>query len=353
MCGKMIFNKIIDEDLEQIIAENDGLTKLYGKSIMITGASGLIGSYFVNTFIKLNEDYNANIKIIPLVRNLNKLNENILNKEYVIPIVQDIINPIEFNENVDFVIHAASPASPPLMREKPVETNLANTVGTANTLIFAKEHNTEKFLFISSREVYGQNISDKKYFKEDDLGLINQLIPRNSYAESKKAAENMCLGFNDEYGLDTKIVRLGQTFGPGMNIHGGMVHTEFLKMLLNNEDIVLKSDGSSLRTYTYISDAVSAMFKIILESEDIVYNAVNNENEVSIKELAEIIVNLCPEKKSKLVFDIEEEKEGYDYSTFKFCLISSEKIIDELGWNPKYSVEEGFKRTIKYLNLEN
>ena len=349
----MIFNKIIDEDLEQIIAENDGLTKLYGKSIMITGASGLIGSYFVNTFIKLNEDYNTNIKIILLVRNLNKLNENILNKEYVIPIVQDIINPIEFNENVDFVIHAASPASPPLMREKPVETNLANTVGTANALLFAKEHNTEKFLFISSREVYGQNISDKKYFKEDDLGLINQLIPRNSYAESKKAAENMCLGFNDEYGLDTKIVRLGQTFGPGMNIHGGMVHTEFLKMLLNNEDIVLKSDGSSLRTYTYISDAVSAMFKIILESEDIVYNAVNNENEVSIKELAEIIVNLCPEKKSKLVFDIEEEKEGYDYSTFKFCLISSEKIIDELGWNPKYSVEEGFKRTMEYLNLEN
>lgn len=346
----MIFNKIIDEDLEQIIAENDGLTKLYGKSIMITGASGLIGSYFVNTFIKLNEDHNANIKIIPLVRNLNKLNENILNKEYVIPIVQDIINPIEFNENVDFVIHAASPASPPLMREKPVETNLANTVGTANALLFAKEHNTEKFLFISSREVYGQNISDKKYFKEDDLGIINQLIPRNSYAESKKAAENMCLGFNDEYGLDTKIVRLGQTFGPGMNIHGGMVHTEFLKMLINDEAIVLKSDGSSLRTYTYISDAVSAMFKIILESEDIVYNAVNNKNEVSIKELAEIIVNLCPEKKSKLVFDIEEEKEGYDYSTFKFCLISSEKIIDELGWTPKFPVTEGFERTINYLN---
>lgn len=347
----MIFNKIIDEDLEQIISENDGLKELYGQTIMVTGASGLIGSYFINTFIKLNEKHGANIKIIPLIRNLNKLKKEITSKDYVIPIVQDIIDPITYEGDVDYIIHAASPASPPLMREKPVETNFANTIGTANALMFAKEHNVKKFLFTSSREVYGQNISDQKYFEENDLGIINQLIPRNSYAESKKAAENMCLGFKEEYGLDTKIVRLGQTFGPGMNIDGGMVHTEFLKMLLNNEDIVLKSDGSSLRTYTYISDAVSAMFKIILKSKDIAYNATNNDNEVSIKELAEIIVNLCPEKKSKLVFDIEEEKEGYDYSTFKFCLISSDKIRTELDWKPKYSIEEGFERTLEFLKL--
>lgn len=345
----MMFNKIIDEDINQIIEENNELKQLYNQTVLVTGATGLIGSYFVNTLVKLNEEYNANIKILPLIRNLSKLNKEIINKNYVYPIVQDITKPIKYDDNVDYIIHAASPASPPLMREKPVETNLANTVGTANTLIFAKEHNTKKFLFISSREVYGQNISNQKYFKEDDIGLINQLIPRNSYAESKKAAENMCLGFKEEYGLDTKIVRLGQTFGPGMNINGGMVHTEFLKMLLNNEDIVLKSDGSSLRTYTYISDAISAMFKIILESKDIVYNAVNNENEITIKELAETIVNLDSEKKSKLVFDIEEEKEGYDYATFKFCLISSEKIINELNWNPKYSIDDGLKRTINYI----
>lgn len=347
----MIFNKIIDEDLTQIIEENEGLKELYEQTVMVTGASGLIGNYFLNTLIKLNEDYNANIQIIPLIRNLNKLDDEIIKKEYIDPIIQDIIKPIEYDGDVDYIIHTASPASPPLMRQKPVETNFANTIGTANALTFAKEHNAKKFLFISSREIYGQNISNQKYFKEDDLGLINQLIPRNSYAESKKAAENMCLGFNEEYGLDTKIVRLGQTFGPGMNIDGGMVHTEFLKMLLNNEDIVLLSDGSSLRTYTYISDAVSAMFKIILESKDIVYNAVNNKNEVSIKELAEILIDLCPEKQTKLVFNIEKEKEGYDYKTFKFCLISSEKIREELNWNPKYSIEEGFKRTIDFFKL--
>ena len=285
------------------------------------------------------------------MRNVNKINEEIISKDYINPIVQDIINPINYEGDVDYIIHAASPASPPLMREKPVETNFANTIGTANALTFANEHNTKKFLFTSSREVYGQNISNNKYFKEDDIGTINQLIPRNSYAESKKAAENMCLGFKEEYGLDTKIVRLGQTFGPGMNINGGMVHTEFFKMLLNDKDIVLTSDGSSLRTYTYISDAISAMFKIILKSKDNVYNATNNQNEVSIKELAEIIVSLCPEKNLELLFDLQEEKEGYDYKTFKFCLISSEKISEELGWKPKYSIYEGFKRTLEFLKL--
>ena len=347
----MKFNKIIDEDLNQIIKENDELTELYNQTVMITGASGLLGNYFLNTLIKLNENYDANIQIVPLIRNLNRLNEEVINKNYINPVVQDIITPIKYDNDVDYIIHTASPASPTLMREKPVETNFANTLGTANALTFANEHNTKKFLFTSTREIYGQNISNQKYFKENDLGLINQLIPRNSYAESKKAAENMCLGFNEEYGLNTKIVRLGQTFGPGMNINGGMVHTEFLKMMLNNEDIVLTSDGSSLRTYTYISDAISAIFKIILKSRDNVYNIVNNQNEVSIKELAEIIINLCPEKNLKIKFDIQEEKDGYDYNTFKFCLISSEKIRNELGWNPKYSVDAGFKRTLEYLKL--
>jgi nucleoside-diphosphate-sugar epimerase len=144
----MIFNNIINEDLQQIIDENNGLEELYGKTVMVTGASGLIGSYLINTLVKLNEDYDAKIQIIPLLRNLNKLDKEIVNKKYVTPVVQDIIQPITYDGNVDYVIHAASPASPPLMREKPVETNLANTVGTANALLFAKEHNTEKFLFM-------------------------------------------------------------------------------------------------------------------------------------------------------------------------------------------------------------
>lgn len=347
----MIINKIIDEDAQQIINENDKLTELYDSSVMVTGASGMIGSYFVYTLMKLNEDYNANIKIIPLVRNLNKLPEEVLSKDYIHPIVQDVTEKINYEKDVDYIIHAASPASPKIMKEKPVETNFANTLGTAQTLIFAKNHNTKKYLFISSREIYGAPLENQEYFTEDSFGIIDQLIPRNAYAEGKKAAENMCVGFNKEYGLDTKIVRLAHTYGPGMSVDDGRVQADFLKNLLNEEDIVLNSDGSSIRTYTYISDAISAMFKIILKSKDMVYNVSDERNEVSIRELAETMIQILPEKELKLVFNIKEEDNDAGYAPFKFGLLSSEKIRNELNWNAKYSVFEGFKRTLEFLKM--
>ena len=348
----MILNYIIDEDAEQIIQENNGLKDFYNKNIMVTGASGMIGSYFIYTLVKLNEDYGANIKIIPLVRNLNKLNEEILCKDYVFPVVQDVTEKIDCKYKIDYIIHAASPASPKIMKEKPVETNFANTLGTANTLMLARENNVKGYLFISSREIYGQPLENQEYFTEESFGFIDQLVPRNAYAEGKKAAENMCVGFKKEYGLNTKIVRLAHTYGPGMSIYDGRVQADFLKNLVNDENIVLNSDGSSVRTYTYVSDAVSAIFKVLLKSDDIVYNISDERNEVSIRQLAETMVEISP-KNLKLVFNIADEDKDSGYAPFKFGILSSEKIRKELGWNAKYSVKEGFERTYEFLKLEN
>lgn len=347
----MILNYIIDEDAEQIIQENNCLKEFYNKNIMITGATGMIGSYFIYTLVKLNEDYGANINIIPLVRNLGKLNDEILNKNYVCPIVQDVTEKIDCKYDIDYIIHAASPASPKIMKEKPVETNFANTLGTANTLMLARDKNVEGYLFISSREIYGQPLENQEYFTEDSFGFIDQLVPRNAYAEGKKAAENMCVGFKKEYGVNTKIVRLAHTYGPGMSIYDGRVQADFLKNLVNDEDIVLNSDGSSVRTYTYVSDAVSAIFKVLLKSKDIVYNISDERNEVSIRQLAETMVEISP-KNLKLIFNIADEEKDSGYAPFKFGILSSEKIRKELGWNAKYSVKKGFKRTYDFLKLE-
>ena len=345
----MKFNKIIDEDAEQVIRENNGLTELYNKTVMITGATGMIGSYFLNVLYKLNKNYDANIKIIPLLRNLKKLNEEIASDENIFPIVQDVTEKISYDGTIDYMIHAASPASPKIMKEKPVETNFANTLGAANTLMLANNCNTKGYLFISSREIYGEPINDEKYFTEESFGFVNQLIPRNAYAEGKKAAENMCIGFRHEYGLNAKIVRLAHTYGPGMSVDDGRVQADFLKNVINDEDILLKSDGSSIRTYTYISDAISAMFKILLKGKDTVYNVSDEQNEVSVRELAEIMVSIYPEKKLKLKFEIETGDGGY--APFKLGLLSSEKIRAELDWKAKYSVKEGFRRTIEFLKL--
>ncbi len=342
-------NEILKEDLYQIINENDGLKDIYGKSFLITGASGMIGSYFANTLYLLNEEYNADIKINLLVRDPEKLPEYLKNNKNVNIIVQDVTLPINCEGKVDYLVHAASPASPLIMKEHPVETNFANTIGTANTLNLAKDKKSEGYLFISSREIYGEPRENQEYFYETGpYGDVDQLVPRNGYAEGKKAAENMCVSFKQEYGLNTKIVRLAHTYGPGMSIYDGRVQADFLKNIINDEDIVLKSEGKPIRTYTYISDAISAMFMILLKSKDVVYNISSMNSVTSIRELAETLVKLS-DKNLKLVFDIPKENTNTGTSSFMRGILSSEKLTNELGWTPKYNIEEGFKRTIKYL----
>jgi len=351
----MVYTKVIDEDTIDIIdfCSKELLCKnLQNKTVLITGASGMIGSYLCYTILKLNELYKANIKIICIIRNINKLDNYIRNNPQVIVVIEDIINELKLDCKIDYIIHAASPASPKIMSEQPVETNFANTIGTANTLKLAIEKHVLGYLFISSREIYGEPNPGQEIFTENGpLGQVNPLVPRNGYAEGKKAAENMCSGFKEEYNLNTKIVRLAHTYGPGMSINDGRVQADFLRNIMNNEDIILKSDGSSIRTYTYIADAIKAILLVLLSSNDIVYNIADEDSVTTIKNLAEILISINPEKKLKIVFDIpKEEQKGT--AAFKTGILSTAKIRNELKWRPKYNLKDGFKRTIEHLEEE-
>lgn len=340
-------NKIIYEDVLQIINDND-MTKLRDKTFLITGASGMIGSYISYVLKVLNDDYNMNIHIVLNVRNTNKLAKFILEDKNITIMSQDVVEPFEYSGKIDYIVHAAGPASPKIMKDHPFETNIANTIGTYNTLKLAKEKNAQGYLFISSREIYGEPIGNQSVFTEDGmLGEVNPLVPRNGYAEGKKAAENMCVSMHNEYGLNTKIVRLAHTYGPGMSLTDGRVQADFLNNVINKQDIIMKSDGSSIRTYSYISDSVNAIFKVLLSSKDIVYN-ISDDKEISIKELAETLVSLSDN--SKLVIEIDDTLKNGS-AAFKKGILSNKKIKKELHWVPKYTVKEGFKRTIEYFNL--
>ena len=344
-------NKILREDVDQIISDSISWEKLKDSVVLITGASGMIGSYMLYVLTRLNDLYKYNIKIICMVRHVEKLTEEVRAREDVSVLQGDVTEPIRIDENVTYVIHAASPASPLIMQNKPVETIAANTIGTFNTLMLAKEKNSKGYLFISSREIYGQPEEGQKFFFEDTYGFVDQLNPRSCYSEGKKAAETMCVSFRDEYGLNTKIARLAHTYGPGMSIHDGRVQADFLRNVYHNEDIVLKSEGTAIRTYTYISDAVTALYRILLDSEDFVYNIGNEDAKVSIRELAEIMITIYPERGLKLVFDIPD---GGTKGTAPYTLgILSSKKLREIGWKPRYSVEEAFKRMLEYLEIEN
>lgn len=299
---------------------------------MITGATGMIGSTIVNTLLILNKEFDANINkyiyifIYLVSRDINKFSEYVLKSENVHVIEQDIINLIKCNEKVDYVIHAVSPASPLIMREHPVETNFANTLGTANSLVYANKCKSKGFLFVSSREIYGQPEDNQEFFYENGkYGQVDPLIPRNGYAEGKKAAENMCVSFRKEYRLNTKIVRLAHTYDSGMSIYDGRVQADFLKNVVNNEDFLLKSTGESIRTYTYVSDAVSVMFKVLLNSNDIVYNVADEKSKTSIKELADTLINIYPERNLKLKFDIKNNSNN-GCASFTLGILSTDKI---------------------------
>lgn len=148
-----------------------------------------------------------------------------------------------------------------------------------------------------------------------------------------------------------KIARLAHTFGPGMSVDDGRVQADFLRNVINNQDIVLKSDGSAIRTYTYIADAVGALFRILLDSDDVVYNISSEESTVSIKQFAEAMAGAFPERNLKLVFDIPEDTRNQGTAPFTMGILSSDRI-KALGWKPMYTLEEGIRRTVRYLESE-
>ena len=338
-------HKIIYEDCIQIIKDNY-IEKLRNKSFLITWASWMIWSYVAYVLKVLNDKFGMNIKILLNVRDEKKINEELLYDPSVRIIKQDVTSPFNIDWPIDYIVHAAGPASPKIMKDYPFETNAANTIGTYNTLILAKEKRVLGYLFISSREIYWEPMDGINVFTEDGLlGQVNPLVPRNGYAEWKKAAENMCISMHDEYWINTKIIRLAHTYWPWMSIDDGRVQADFLKNVINHEDIVMKSDGSSIRTYTYISDAVNGLFKVLLSSKDIVYN-ISDDKEVSIKDLANILVWLS--ENSKLIMNIDDSFSKWSAS-FKKGILSNDKIKRELNWKPKYCVEEWFGRTIIYL----
>ena len=339
-------HRILKEDIEKILKSDLKWENFKGTNVLITGASGMIGSYILNTLVTLNNTRDYGMNIYALVRNPAKIPDEIRTQIGII--LQSVVDPIVTDVKFDYVIHTASPASPLIMRNDPVGTIAANTIGTFNTLNVAKQGIKKGYLYISSREIYGQPYENQEVFSEDTYGLVDPLNVRSCYPEGKKAAETMCVCFKEQYGVNAKIARLAHTFGPGMPVDDGRVQADFLRNVINNEDIVLKSEGTAVRTYTYVGDAVLALFYILLNSDEMVYNISSEESTVSIRQLAETLVEAYPERKLNLVFDIPESDKNTGCAPFTLGILSSDKIR-ALGWTPIYGLKEGLMRTVQFL----
>ena len=219
----------------------------------------------------------------------------------------------------------------------------ANTIGTSNMLELAVFKKVEGFLFFSTGEVNGNIFDKKKSVKEDDYGVVDPLDVRNCYAESKRMGENMCASWAHQFNVPVKIVRPSHTYGPGLSLTDGRAFASFTAAVLNNRNIILKSNGEAKRSFCYIADAVRAYFLVLLNGKNgQVYN-VSNDYEISIKKMAEIIINASNNKKLSLEFDIDEKSVS---SKVSHGLLDNSKI-KKLGWSPVIKEKEGFKRTLE------
>ena len=342
-------NPIIKEDLQVIIKSNIEWERFSGKKILITGANGFLPAYMIDVLMLLDLELGLNIQILCLVRNLERAKKRFssyLNEKNIFFIHQDICEPIKNISGLNYIVHAASQASPKYYGTDPVGTLKANTIGTYNVLELARENPVESFLFFSSSEVYGD--INKDNIVEDDCGYLDCNTVRACYAESKRMGETMCKSWLHQYGVMAKIVRPFHTYGPGMDLNDGRVFADFVKSIVYANDIVLNSSGLAKRTFCYLRDATIAFFKILLDGKSgEAYNMGNPNAEVSIWELANLLVKMFPEKNLKVIKRINTSEQGYIKS-----VVSKNKPditkLKQLGWIPKISIEEGFRRTVNY-----
>lgn len=326
-------NSIFEEDIKSIINDFD-MSVFDGKTILVTGATGLIGKLCVKSL--LNSGYNT--QVIALVRDEEKAKNIFGESKRLTYLVQDINQRINTTRRVDYIIHAASTTSSKDFVEKPVETIYTAINGSRNILEFAKNKRLEGMVYLSSLEIYGVN--EKENIKERDYGYIDILNPRSSYSESKKMVETMCISYGTEYGVPVKIARLAQTFGAGVSISDNRVFAQFAKAIINKENIILHTKGETKRNYCYTTDAVRGIFTILTKGENNnAYNVANENSYCSISEMAHLLEN----EYTKVEYKIDEVNRGYN-PTVKIAL-NTEKL-NALGWGAKVNLKEMFDRLI-------
>jgi len=339
-------DKVIEKDLDTIF-KDIGYKNLQNKTFLISGATGFLVRYIIIYLLYINKKYNANIKVIGLIRNYDKAKSvlnNYVNDKNLFLIKKNLSEKINLDFDIHYIIHAASNASPIYYKSDPVGTILPNTIGTKNLLDLAVAKNIESFLFISSGEVYGDisslTIDEKLY------GTLNPLNLRSCYPLSKKTGEILCISYSKQFNLNVKIVRPFHVYGPGINLDDGRVHSDFIKNILKRENLIIKSDGEASRSFCYISEATTAIFKILFHGKNShAYNLGNPEQTVKIIELAKILSKL------KLGYDVRiefknNENKNYLKSEFKVHSPNIDKL-KSLGWEPKINITEGFKKTIE------
>lgn len=347
-------DKIIQKDLDDIInIDFINWDLLRNKTVLVTGATGLIGSQLVMSLLNANAEKNLDLKVIAVVRNKQKAEKifKYADDKSLEFIVQDILKPFNIESTVDYIVHGASMTGSKDFVDYPVETIKTAIQGTENILELAKEKSIDGMVYLSSLEVYGVVDFSIDKVTEDMFGTIDPMSVRSSYSEGKRMVECLCSSYASEYKIPIKVARLCQTFGAGVNYSDNRVFAQFARSIIEGKDIVLKTDGSTERNYCYIRDAIAGILTLLLNGESgQAYNIANKDTLISIRGMAEMLIEKYPESGSKLVFDIAEDATKLGYNPKVKMNLDTQKI-EKLGWKAEVGLEVMFEHLIESMKL--
>ncbi len=359
-----MFSSVYLEDLQRISESNAiDYAALKGSTVLITGATGLVGSNLVRTFLYLNAVRGLGIQIVALIRNREKADQIFGDLRNGSPALRQITDrcltfeicslteasaeEICAGRDVDYIFHTAGITASRLMVTKPAETLDAAILGTRTILRLAARKKCRSVVYLSSMEMYGTCNTDP--VTENDLGYIDPLKVRSNYPESKRLCENMCVAYLSEYQVPVKIARLAQTFGAGILPTENRVFAQFARSIRRGEDIVLHTKGQSDGNYCYLSDSIEALIIILQKgSSGEAYNVANEAAHTTIADMASMVCEKISGGKSGVVFDIPKEN-VYGYAQDVKMRLSSEKLRS-LGWKPEIGLEDAYRRLIRDMD---
>ena len=350
----MLDSSLYNKDIARLFAEGLDLGRLRGKTILVVGATGLIGSCIVDVLMQnpdkcyhvvasgrnrerakhkfaayWEDECFAFAEIDVTLRMRDNLLGNIWDEAY------------DWLYRPDYIIDAASNASPNFFKQKPVEVMKANFDGVSNLMEYGLEHGMKRMVYISSGEVYGEG--DGTEFTEKSSGYVDCASVRACYPSSKRAAETLCMAYGAEYGADVVIARLSHTYGPGFTQSDNRVYAQFIRNVLNGEDIVLKSKGEAYRSWLYVVDAAHAILRLLLDGEKgNAYNVAHSESNISIRQLAELIASKAHRK---VVFDIPIDALQGNTTPITKATFNTDKL-KALGWKPLFDIDMGIAHTL-------
>lgn len=346
---EMIDNELYYDDVKYVANLKLPWEKIKDSTVMITGASGLIGSALIDSIMYRNLHNKMNCTIFAIGRNVEKAKQRFFgywDNDCFNFIVHDINLPLDdiFPNKIDYIIHLASNTHPVAYATDPIGTVTANIIGTNNLLEYAVNHKTRRFMFASSNEIYGENRGDVEFFDEHYCGYIDSNTLRAGYPESKRCGEALCQAYLKQKDLDVVIPRLTRSYGPTMLMSDTKAISQFIKKGIEGEDIVLKSEGTQYYSYTYMLDAVAGLLTVLLKGDSgNAYNIADESGDIMLKDLASIIAGYADRK---VVFELPDDVEKAGYSTATKARLAGSKIR-KLGWKPRYNIRDGIIRTIE------